>query len=144
MKARKHLRLAGLLGALLHNGMAGAEFTLQGTVVSGGGRSSSAEFALQGMARLEAGAPATGGGFALTGGLVGVYVVPGPVALLATPLDSGDMRLSWSAEAAGYTLQFSDALGADTLWQPVELPPGERAFVTPANRPARFFRLQRN
>lgn len=121
---------------------AGGDFTLSGAAVTGGGASQGGAFALNGTAGEPATGEVAGGEFTLSGGLIGVYVVPGEVALTLTQKDFGEATLTWPA-ATGHVLEFTAAVGPGANWQPVTPAPPGNTFTTPINQPARFFRLRR-
>jgi len=65
---------------------------------------------------------------------------------LSVTLEAGQLRVSWPATAAGYTLMSSATLPA-TGWLPVTIQPveadGQRAVTIPFEESARFYRLRR-
>jgi len=130
-----HLLLAEPLG--------GGRFTLNGRPVTGGGQSGGGTFAVAGAAGETAFGPLSGGAFQVTGGLIGVAVVPDDVTPELVLTDDGNARLEWSADAAGYVLQFSPTLGPTANWQPVSPTPTGNSFITPFNQSLRFFRLHK-
>ena len=122
----------------------GGDFALGGAAVSGGGRSDGGEFALAGSAGQPAGGEVAGGEFTLSGGLIGVIVVPGDAVLELVRMADGEARLSWSAAAGAVVLESSPALGEGAEWRPATPAPTDTSYDVPLNQPARFFRLRRS
>ena len=121
----------------------GGRFSLNGgPVTQVGGTSGGGAFAMEGGLAQTSTPPLTGGTFAVTGSLIGVAVVSGEVTLDFTT-DEDRLTLSWPAEAIGYVLESTSALGDVTNWQSVTPAPVGNTYSTPLNHPLRFFRLRR-
>lgn len=124
--------------------LSGGQYSLQGgPATGGGGKSDGGTFAVAGGAGETATGPLTGGAFVVTGGLVGVAVVPDDVTPQLTLTDEGNAVLSWSGAATGYVLESSPSVGEFADWQPVTPAPAGNTFTTPFNQPLRFFRLRK-
>ena len=123
--------------------LTGGNFTLTGAVSGGGGRLSGAAYAVEGAVAQVSTDSASGGAYQLTGGLFGVVVVPGEVAVTIERMPDGQARLSWPADPAGFVLQFTSQLGVEPDWQPVVPAPTGNFFLTPTDQPLRLFRLHR-
>lgn len=144
-------RLAGtcivaVAGLFLVNGeepLKGGRFTLIGTTTAGGGRAGGGVFAVDGVAGQTSTAASSGGNFQVTGGLVGVVVIPGEVAITVETTADGMARLSWPSTAVGFQLEFAAQLGPQPDWKPVLPAPTGNVFSTPMNQPYRFFRLHK-
>jgi hypothetical protein len=121
----------------------GGSFALTAAVTSGGGRAAGPGFALEGSAGQPSVQTSTGGNYQLSGGLLGVILVPGDVLLTIERLDTGEAKLSWPASATGYALEFATQLGEPAGWQPIVPAPVGNNFQTPLNQPLRFYRLHR-
>ena len=121
----------------------GGSFALTAAVTSGGGRAAGPGFALEGSAGQPSLQTSTGGNYQLSGGLLGVIIVPGEVLLTIERLDTGEAKLSWPASATGYVLEFATQLSEPAGWQPVVPAPVGNNFQTPLNQPLRFYRLHR-
>ena len=67
-----------------------------------------------------------------------VAVVPG-AATLFIARDGASLLLTWTDD--GVVLESADSLNGPFNWQPVKPAPTGKSFVTPADQPARFFRL---
>lgn len=134
----------GLLTPVLHAAQsAGGDFSLVGGVSTGGGQATGGDFSVTASADEAASGPLSGGDFEVTGGLVAVTVVTdGDVALGLTATDS-QVTLTWPAEATGYVLEFSPAVGDTANWQPVTPAPAANSFTTTFNQPLRFYRLRK-
>lgn len=135
----------GLLTAPLSaQSLGGGQFTLNGgPVTGGGGQSDGGAFAVAGGAGETTAALLTGGDFTVTGGLIGVAVVPGDFALTIGFTNDGQVMLEWPAEAANYVLESSPMVGEFADWQPVTPAPAGNTFTTPFDQPLRFFRLHK-
>jgi hypothetical protein len=143
------LRLAilgglALAGALLEaDPLTGGSYVLVGAPATGG-TSQGGGFAVTGYVAAAGAGTSSGGQFDLTCGLIGVYALPdGDVALQAELTIQGNVRLWWPADAAGYQLEFTTALGPGAIWQAVQPAPVGNEYVTGPSQPARFFRLRR-
>lgn len=132
-----------LAPSLLAEPLGGGGYSLNGGPVTGGGQSGGGTFAVAGAAGQTSVAVSKGGTFTVTGGLVGVTVVPGDVTLELTITDDGNAKLTWSGNATGYVLEFSPTVGEFANWQPVTPAPTGNTFTTPFNQPLRFFRLRK-
>lgn len=121
----------------------GGNFAVTAAVTSGGGRAAGPGFALEGSAGQPSLQTSTGGNYQLSGGLLGVIIVPGDVLLTIERLDTGEAKLSWPASATGYVLEFAAQLSEPAEWQPVVPAPVGNNFQTPLNQPLRFYRLHR-
>ncbi|MBN9693807.1 MAG: hypothetical protein J0M24_26500 [Verrucomicrobia bacterium] len=121
----------------------GGSFALTAAVTSGGGRAAGPGFALEGSAGQPSVQTSTGGNYQLSGGLLGVIIVPGDVLLTIEHLDTGEAKLTWPASATGYVLEFAAQLTEPAGWQPVVPAPVGNNFQTPLNQPLRFYRLHR-
>lgn len=121
----------------------GGNFALTGAVTSGGGRAAGTGFALEGSAGQPSVQSSTGGNYQLSGGLLGIIIVPGDVLLTIERLDNGEAKLSWPASATGFVLEFASQVSEPANWQPVEPAPTGNNFQTPVNQPLRFYRLSR-
>lgn len=129
--------------ALWAEALSGGRFSLNGGPVTGGGQSGGGTFAVAGAPGEAATGPLSGGAFKVTGGLIGVAVLPGDFALTIGSAPSGQVRIDWPAEAAGYVLEFTSSVGEFANWQPVTPAPAGNSFTTSANQPLRFYRLHR-
>ncbi len=67
-----------------------------------------------------------------------VAVVPG-AATLFIAREGASLILTWAED--GVILESADNLNGPVNWQPVTPAPTGKSFVTPADQPARFFRL---
>lgn len=124
--------------------LTGGPFGLIGAVVAGGGTASGGVFSIAGWAASAGAGTSSGESFDLTCGLLGIYVVPSDgVALRVELMPSGDVRMWWPADAAGYRLESTTAVGPGAVWQPVEPPPAANSYTTGPVLPARYFRLQK-
>ena len=121
----------------------GGNFALTAAVTSGGGRAAGSGFALEGSAGQPSVQTSTGGNYQLSGGLLGIIIVPGDVLLTIERLDTGEAKLSWPASATGYVLEFASQISEPPNWQPVEPAPTGNNFQTPLDQPLRFYRLHR-
>jgi len=135
----------GLLTAPLSaQSLGGGQFTLNGgPVTGGGGKSDGGQFAVTGGSGETSPAPLTGGTFEVTGGLVGVAVVLDDVTPELIITDTGEARLTWSAETTGYVLESTTNVGEFADWEPVSPAPAGNTYTTPFNQPLRFFRLRK-
>ncbi len=122
--------------------LGGGQFTLSGGPATGGGQSGGGTFAVAGAPGETATGPLIGGSFSVTGGLVGVAIVPGDFALEFSAND-GQVTLTWPVDAAGYVLEFTPVIGEAADWQPVAPAPVGNTFTTPFNQPLRLFRLRK-
>lgn len=124
---------------------AGGAFVLTApTAAGGGGTSTGGRYALTGTAGQADAGRLAGGAFTLLGGFIGVLAAPtvGGDATLAVTLNAaGGAVLTWDQD--GYVLEFRAALGDAAGWQAVLPAPTGRTYTTPANLPARFFRLRK-
>ena len=68
-----------------------------------------------------------------------VAVVPG-AATLFIARDGTNLVFTWTDD--GVVLESADNLNGTIHWQPVTPAPTEKRFATPADQPARFFRLR--
>lgn len=136
------LTLALLTSPALAETLSGGSFTLEGGPVAGGGPAGGDPFGLDGSAGETATGALAGGTFEVTGGLLGMAVGPGEVALDFTATDS-QITLTWPADAAGYGLEFTPVIGDAANWQPVTPTPPANTYATPFNPPLRFFRLHK-
>ncbi len=121
----------------------GGSFALTAAVTSGGGRASGPGFALEGSAGQPSVQTSSGGNYQLSGGLLGIIIVPGDVLLTIERLDTGEAKLSWPASATGFVLQFASQISDPANWQPVDPAPSGNSFQTPFDQPLRFYRLSR-
>jgi hypothetical protein len=137
------LLLTALCLPTLGQPLGGGQFTLNGTPVTGGGQSGGGTFAVAGAAGEAATGPLTGGTFVVTGGLIGVAVVPGDIVPELTITATGDATLTWPADTTGYVLESTLSVGDFADWQPVTPAPAGNTFTTPFNQPLRFFRLRK-
>lgn len=136
--------MALLTPTLLAQSLGGGQFTLSGGPVTGvGGQSDGGTFAVAAGVGETTTAPLTGGTFEVTGGLVGVAVVPDDITPELVITDTGEAKLTWPAEAAGYVLEFSPSIGDFADWQPVTPAPTDNSFTTVFDQPLRFFRLRK-
>lgn len=141
-----HAALLGLSAfATLAAESAGGAFVLAApTAAGGGGTSTGGQYALTGTAGQADAGTLAGGAFTLVGGFIGVLAAPtvgGDATLTVTRNAGGEAVLTWDQD--GYVLEFRAALGDAAGWQAVTPPPAGRTHVTPANLPARFFRLRK-
>lgn len=140
------LLLCGTLALTLVRALAesssGGRYTLNGAPVSGGGRSGGGNFAVAGGAGETTTGPVKGGTFQVTGGLTGVVVIEGDVAI-AISTANGQVTLTWPAGTAGYVLEFTPQLGPGATWQSATPAPSGNTFTTPSNQSLRFFRLRK-
>jgi hypothetical protein len=137
------LSLGLLTASLLAEPLSGGRFSLDGGPVTGGGQSGGGTFAVAGAPGEAATGPLSGGSFQVTGGLIGVAVIPGNFALNIGSAPDGQVRIDWAAGAAGYVLEFTPSVGEFANWQPVTPAPAGNSFITSANQPLRFYRLHR-
>lgn len=121
----------------------GGTFQLIGTTTGGSVRAGGGGFQVEGAVGQPDTGTSRGGPFTVTGGILGVVIVPGDVALRVEKTEDGQAKLSWTAEAAGFQLQFATTLGTAPDWKPVEPVPDGNIFITPADQPLRFFRLHK-
>lgn len=144
---RRRLLLGGFLAiglaasALRAGPSVGGDFSLEGGVATGGGQAAGGDFSVEASVGETATGPLTGGGFEVTGGLIGVAVVPGDFALTIGFTPDGQVLIGWPAEASGYVLESTPTVGEFTNWQPVTPAPAGNTFTTPHDQPLRFFRL---
>lgn len=134
--------LAGLVPALAQS-LTGGSFSLTGGTTAGGGRGAGGAYALEGSAGQTTTDTSSGGTYQVTGGLLGVVIVPGEVTVTIETTADGQARLTWPSTAVGFQLQFTGQLGASPDWKAVEPPPTGNAFITPMDQPLRFFRLHK-
>lgn len=115
-----------LVGAPATGGTArGGDYVLNGSVAAAGANTSSGEE------------------FHLTSGLLGMYTpLTGTVELRAELTAGGQVRIWWPADAAGYRLEFTPALGPNPAWRAVEPAPAGNEYMTAPVQPARFYRLR--
>lgn len=121
----------------------GGDFSLIGGVVSGGGTVTGGGFTLEGSAGTPNAGESTGSDFVLTGGLIGVYAVPGDVELGLDRTEDGLVHLKWPATATGYVLESTTQLGQNAVWTPVNPAPKDNTLTVPFDQPARFYRLRK-
>ena len=143
-------RVAALLGLSASLSIAadpsvsgGNSFSLIGKPNGGGGVSGGGTFTLQSAIGEPTAGRLTGGNYRLQGGFIGVLIgetIGGDAVLMVTRNTQGQVVLTW--EAAGYALEVRNLLGGVNDWETVDIPPADRRFSTPANLPARFFRLR--
>lgn len=133
-----------LVAATLHaDPLTGGSFVLVGAPAAGG-TARGGDFVLNGYVAAAGANTSSGVDFALTCGLLGVYTPPsGTVELRAEPTASGQVRIWWPADATGYRLEFTPALGPTPAWQAVEPAPEGNEYVTAPVQPAWFYRLRR-
>lgn len=123
--------------------LSGGRFSLVGgPVTGGGGRSDGGSFAVAGGTGETSPALLTGGTYQVTGGLIGVAVVPGEVTLNLI-VEGGLVTLMWPAETAGFVLETTPAVGEFADWQPVTPAPVGNTHAAPVDQPFRFFRLRK-
>lgn len=123
--------------------LSGGRFSLNGGPDTGGGQSGGGTFAVAGAPGEAATGPLSGGSFQVTGGLIGVAVIPGDFALTIGHTDDGQVVIGWPAEASGYVLEFTPSIGELANWQPVTPAPVGNSFTTSSAQTLRFFRLHR-
>jgi len=121
----------------------GGSFTLTATPTGGGGRVGSAAYTVEGAVGQMATGKSNGGSYQLSGGILGVVVVPGEVTVTVETTGDGQARLTWPANAVGFQLQFAEQLGPSPDWKTVLPAPTGNTFVTPMDQPLRFFRLHK-
>lgn len=108
-----------------------------------GGTSQGGGYAITGYVAAAGANTSSGGEFDLTCGLIGTYgATGGSVALQVELTPEGNVRLWWPANAAGYRLEFTPALGPGAAWQAVEPAPVGNSFTTGPVQAARFYRLR--
>ncbi len=122
--------------------LTGGAYVLVGAPATGG-TSQGGDFAITGYVAAAGATTSSGAEFALTCGLLGLYGTTGdglPLKVELTP--KGNVRLWWAADATGYQLEFTTALGPDAVWQVVDPIPTGNSFTTGPVPAARFFRLR--
>ena len=141
--ARAALAGSLLTPALFAESLGGGSYSLTGGPVTGGGQSGGGTFAVAGTAGNTSVDVSKGGDFQVTGGLIGVAVVPGDFALTIGFAPDGQILISWPAEASGYVLESTPTVGEFANWQPVTPPPAGNTHTTPNDQALRFFRLRK-
>ena len=86
--------LAGLLPSLAQS-LTGGSFSLTGGTTGGGGSGSGGAYTLQGTAGQTTTETSSGGTYQVTGGLLGVVIVPGDVTVTIETTADGQARLTW-------------------------------------------------
>lgn len=134
---------AGLLLLGAEEPLKGGKFILTGTTTGGGGRAGGGNFSVNAAVGQPSTTSSQGGNYQLTGGLLGVVVVPGEVVITVERTEEGSTRLTWPSTAVGFQLQSASQLGPQPDWKPVEPAPPGNVFLTPTDQPLRFFRLRK-
>ena len=145
----QRLVLAAVLGSVLPftpvaESSQGGSFVLTGAITSGGGRASAPGLVLDGSAGQPTLQTSSGGNYELSGGLLGVFVVPGEVLLTIEQTEDGQARLAWTSGTDGFVLEVATHLDNAADWQPIVPSPVGNTCVTPLDQPLRFYRLIRH
>lgn len=134
--------LALVAASLNADPLTGGSFVLVGAPAAGG-TARGGDYVLRGYVAASGANISSGEAFDLTCGLIGVYTPPaGMVELRAELTSGGQVRIWWPADATGYRLEFTPALGPAPVWQAVEPAPSVNEYVTGTAQPARFYRLR--
>ncbi|MBN9688758.1 MAG: hypothetical protein J0M24_00845 [Verrucomicrobia bacterium] len=133
-----------MVGLLIWGAVQAQEFAIPWfSIDNGGGVSVGGGYALWGtVGQPDAGAPASGGGYTVTGGfLAGAGAASGVPLLAIEALAGGQVRISWLAAEGTYVLQQSSSLESG-VWRDT---PGEVSSpaVLPVLESARLYRLRR-
>ena len=121
----------------------GGAFSLDGQITGGAGRSTGGAFEVIGNISFIGGTISTGGNFALRPGALDFFTLPLGDFELEISLSSGLVRILWPAEAVGYVLERTGAVGTGAAWQAVSPAPTGNSYTTQASGSAAFYRLQR-
>lgn len=133
------------VGASLPAGpLTGGPYSLLGATTAGGGTSQGGVYAVTGWAGSATVGISQGGDYELAGGWASdeVTALAGEV-VLKVRLLGGQALLSWPAEATGFQLESTPALGPAVNWQAASPAPQGGAYTIPAAGAARFFRLRK-
>lgn len=123
--------------------LTGGPYVLVGAPATGG-TSQGGDYTITGYVAAAGANTSSGGEFDLTCGLIGAYAATGGSVALQVELTlEGNARLWWPADAAGYRLEFTSALGSGAVWQAVDPAPAGNSFTTDPVQAARFYRLRR-
>lgn len=123
----------------------GDDFELTGSVTGGGGISADGEFRVVGGIPNTAPGESSGGDFAVRGGFLELFTMPGPEGdvTLFVALEPGGIRISWPG-ATGVALEATTLLGPGAVWQTIQTSLQDTSILLRLDQRAQFFRVRRH